>query len=291
MDTNKPKITVPGKVRRGLRHIKRIYTVCAGIVTFATLGTALHRLRSYLPDGTVLIQSTKILEGTDYAVLGAKDIPASRSMPGRISENIKRNGGKLSRGGWIAVKSFRIDEKQVSVGRYKDFVRDNEGMSMPEAPSWNPGWRNNDMPMVNITPAKAAEFAAWAGGTLPTYDQMIAASFNGNTEYVTGSSFDPTKIICSVDGSRNAPVPLSSAEAIHYKNEKGVYFAEGEVSVFTSDLFEASSDQQLVFGGSYRSDTAGDFRRSMRIHRNVWEGYEDVGMRVVHPIKETDINQ
>jgi hypothetical protein len=64
-------------------------------------------------------------------------------------------------------KGFWIGQTEVTVGAYKRFAAAT-GRQMPGAPSFNSGWADDMMPIVNVTWDDAREYCTWAGGRLLT---------------------------------------------------------------------------------------------------------------------------
>jgi formylglycine-generating enzyme required for sulfatase activity len=78
-------------------------------------------------------------------------------------------------------KGFWIGQTPVTAGAYKRFAGAT-GRQMPDAPSFNSGWSDGNMPIVNVTWDDAQACCVWAGGRLPTEAEWEYAARGGSTE-------------------------------------------------------------------------------------------------------------
>jgi formylglycine-generating enzyme required for sulfatase activity len=69
---------------------------------------------------------------------------------------------------YVAItQGFWIGQTEVTVAAFKKFTRARK-INMPHAPSFNPGWRDDRQPIVNVSWDDADSFCSWVGGRLPT---------------------------------------------------------------------------------------------------------------------------
>lgn len=116
-------------------------------------------------------------------------------------------------------KTFWIGQTETTVGAYRRFVRA-AGLTMPPEPSYssrskvtvqtNPGWREDQQPMVNVNWSEAAAYCSWAGGRLPTEAEWEYAARAGEA----GARYGPVdEIAWYGENSGRSPLNMPAIRA------------------------------------------------------------------------------
>jgi WD40 repeat protein len=178
-------------------------------------------------------------------------------------------------------KGFWLGQTEVTVGAYKRFVAAT-GKAMPDAPGFNPGWSNEQMPIVNASWDDANTYCGWARGRLPTEAEWEYAARGGSSEARYGS-LDEVAWYASNSGSQLHLVGQKRANCF------GLYDMLGNVWEWVNDWYDQNYYQnspaqdptgatnriwRVLRGGSWV-----DYRRSVRVSIRVrvvpfyWSNY------------------
>jgi serine/threonine-protein kinase len=126
-------------------------------------------------------------------------------------------------------KGFWLGQTEVTVGAYKRFALA-VGKAMPPVPAFNPAWRNEQMPMVNVSWDDAQAYCVWARGRLPTEAEWEYAARAGGTEGRYGS-LDEVAWYSANSGRRAHPVGEKRANAF------GLFDVLGNVWEWVNDWY------------------------------------------------------
>ena len=123
-----------------------------------------------------------------------------------------------------------IGQTEVTVGAYKRFVAAARARMPPDS-DWNPGWRDNRRPIVNLTWDEAGAFCKAAGGRLPSEEEWEYAARAGNETARYGVA---DAVAWYADNSgRKGPVPVKQKQP----NAWGLYDMLGNVWEWTTGLY------------------------------------------------------
>jgi formylglycine-generating enzyme required for sulfatase activity len=171
-------------------------------------------------------------------------------------------------------KGFWMGQTEVTVGAYKRFAAAT-GKAMPPAPYFNPGWSNEQMPIMTVIWDDAQRYCTWAGGRLLTEAEWEYAGRAGST----GVRYGPIDEVAWYGKNRGAQA--------HQVGEKrangfGLYDMLGNVFEWVNDWYDgnyyrnspsqdptgpASGRERVLRGGSWASSPR-FVRVSYRISHN-----------------------
>ena len=220
-------------------------------------------------------------------------------------------------------KGFWLGQTEVTVGAYKRFAGAT-GRQMPPEPDingrpLNPGWGDEDMPIVDVTWDDAQAYCSWAGGRLPTEAEREYAARAGSTAarydnldeiawYADNSGrqrMDSQTIRQKEDQANFVKRLNENGNGMHEVGQKranglGLFDMLGNVWEWVNDWWDqsyyqnspsedpsgpTSGQQRVLRGGSWVGGPR-DIRASLRNRRNPGNRDFDLGFRCA---REVDI--
>ena len=178
-------------------------------------------------------------------------------------------------------KGFWIGQTEVTVGAFRRFAA-GTGKAMPEAPSFNPGWSNEQMPIVNVSWDDAHAYCSWAGGRLPTEAEWEYAARGGSTEAQYGPPDE-------VGWDSNNSGQKAHEVAQKRPNGFGLYDVLGNVWEWVNDWYD-----QNYYQHSPSQDPSGPANGQMRILRggswvpNSWNNRVSFRLGLCPDVRDTN---
>jgi formylglycine-generating enzyme required for sulfatase activity len=151
-------------------------------------------------------------------------------------------------------KGFWIGQTVVTVRAYKRFTA-STGRQMPPVPDFNPGWTNENMPIVNVSWDDAQPYCQWSGGRLPTEAEWEYAARAGSTE----ARYGPLEEVAWYSGNSGGQ---THDVAQKRANGFGLYDTLGNVWEWVNDWYDAG-----YYQNSPPQDPAGPSSGGYRVLR------------------------
>ena len=214
-----------------------------------------------LPAGTVKKNPN---DGLDYVW-----IPPGRFEMGCVpGHNLCKNDEK-PRHTVTITKGFWMGQTEVTVGAYRRFVNATRGR-MPNEPDFNPGWRNEQQPIVKVDWDPARAYCEWAGGELPTEAEWEYAARGGKEGLIYPNGNELTRQDARFSGAGWGPTVVGQFPSNGY----GLHDMAGNAWEWVADGYEAS-----YYNASPERDPTGPGSGGLRVLRGgSW--YDDpVGLR------------
>ncbi len=128
-------------------------------------------------------------------------------------------------------KSFWLSRTEVTVEAYRRFV-DDQNLTMPSPPGFNPEWGHPDHPIVRVSWDDAQQYCDWAGGRLPTEAEWEYAARGGKQgkKYPWGDEI--SKEHANYGSKGTTPV------AQYAQNDWGLYDVSGNGWEWTKDWYD-----------------------------------------------------
>jgi len=182
-------------------------------------------------------------------------------------------------------QGFWLGRTEVTVGAYKRFAAAT-GKTLPAAPFTNPGWSNEQMPMVGVTWDEAKGYCAWAGGRLPTEAEWEYAARAGSVE----ERYGPLDEIAWYENNSG----LKAHEARQKRpNDFGLFDMLGNVFEWVNDRYDEkyyysspAQDPEGPAGGAFHVLRGGSWaqipeaiRASCRTRGDFAASFFDIGFR------------
>jgi len=164
-------------------------------------------------------------------------------------------------------KGFWLGQTEVTVAAYSRYAG-STGTQMPEAPNFMKDWKNQDMPMVEVSWNDAAAFCGWAGGRLPSEAEWEYAARAGSTEALYGPI---DEVAWYLNNSGQVTQEVSQMRA----NGFGLFDILGNVEEWVNDWYDENYYQR-----SPSQDPAGPASGKVRVLRGACYAHELKYVRV-----------
>ena len=213
----------------------------------------------------------------------------------------------------VDISSFNMGSTLATVGMWREYLRANPALSMPEPPDW--GWIDSH-PMVKVSwhdlngidgTGGYCEWASRVTGvnlSLPSEAQWEFVAKGGHDyRYPWGNKYDETKVWCSLKNKFSGTAPVNRATNV-FVNKYGISDLTGHLYQHCDDGYlpyvktfdrlgyvKVSKDpigtgeQKSFRGGSWGLDNPGNFRVTKRGGGNPYLTGSVFGFRLVAPPK------
>ncbi|MHB1457566.1 MAG: formylglycine-generating enzyme family protein [Armatimonadota bacterium] len=258
---------------RNLLIVVLLLVVCSGVFAAGT-ATSKGAVKINPKDGAVMVwvrAGEFIMGSTDaQATTELKKLPIVQQ---ELDKSVFDNETPQQR---VYLDSYWMYKCEVTVAQYQKFCKATN-RKMPEPPEW--GWIWNH-PIMNVSWQDAADYAKWAGVSLPTEAQWEkAARGTDGRIYPWGNEWDAKKCATNLRGWPNSTTIVGSyiAGASPY----GCMDMAGNVWEWCSDLYSPNyyktvpvrnptgpalpePGAHVLRGGSWDFGNEGDFRCAFR---------------------------
>jgi formylglycine-generating enzyme required for sulfatase activity len=141
------------------RQRPSVYTNVTGRFQFNFRDVSACDVSASSPEPHLVFRKNPV-DGAEYS-----RIPAGRFIMGCVGE---RDCAPERRAEITLEREYWIMRTEVTAQQYRRFVNANPGRNMPEAPGFNPEWKDECHPISNVTWFEARDYCCWAGGRLPS---------------------------------------------------------------------------------------------------------------------------
>jgi len=173
---------------RCVAEFATVHDAACGAERRGDLAAAAHALHAFPPElrkgktgDAWTVEATKAVNQI-RATTGMTYVPAGRVPLGRSGD------------AGVDVAAFLIDLTEVSNAEYAAFVKEKAARAPAHWGGAEPKVAIRELPVVGVSPAEAAAYAAWKGKRLPTADEWErAARGDAGAAYPWGAEFDAAR--------------------------------------------------------------------------------------------------
>jgi formylglycine-generating enzyme required for sulfatase activity len=136
-------------------------------------------------------------------------------------------------------KDYWIGQTKVTVAAYKRFVATGKAKWPPSAPRLYRNWKEEQLPIVDVTWDEANHFCVWAGGRLPTEAEWEYAARGGSTQARYGE-------LSEIAWFKDNAASHTHEVATMLPNLHGLFDTLGNVWEWVNDWYDPNYYQQAV---------------------------------------------